>query len=180
MTGISLLYVLMQESKNSATSKTIFFERMPTNISKVKKHINIKIDYEKLPARNEIRLIGRINTSELPSQILNYKWTLKNNLVHKRGSLTGKIDLRQGNEITLDVAIKNMKQKVDVRLEAHAEGTRARITGVQSFSHDPSQDQGTESQELRVQSKTFEQQNLSKEEALQRELYRNRKPSFRQ
>lgn len=178
--GLSAVFISSLFTGTSDTrEKPVFFDRMPTSVKKIRQHINISIDYEKLPARNEIRLIGRVNTSELPSQVLSYKWTLKNNLKLKRGQLTGTINLKQSQEITLDVAIVDMKKKVDVRLEANAQNMPVRITGVQSFIFDPSNEDLYEAQRMEIQSKAMSS-HLTKEEALERELRENQKSKFRQ
>jgi hypothetical protein len=161
----------MVENKNP-----VFFDRMPTSFRKARQTINIDIDYIKLPGRNEIRLVGKVNAAHLDSEVIDYKWTLKDNLILKKGSVSGKINLRDSNEISIDVAIKDMHKKVRVRLEATLENTRIRIGGVRSFTYDPTHEEEIEAQ--KAQAKINGQvENLTKAQLLEKELYAPRKIS---
>lgn len=153
-------------------------ERIPANMKKARQHVNIDIDYEKLPARNEVRLIGRVNTSLLKTDVLDYKWTLVDNLKLKKGPITGQIDLRHSNEITLDVSIKDMKKKVSVRLEASVRGKKVKIGSVQNFIYDPEVEGKSidTAAEEKSYSKSMSSQSLSKKELLEKELFKQRKP----
>lgn len=173
---VLLAGVTLYHQPQKPASKPVFFDRMPTNLKKARQHISISIDYEKLPARNEIRLVGRVQADDIQSSSVEYKWTLKNNLKHKKGSLSGTFNPKDTKEIFLDVAIQDMKKRIDVRLEAYAQENKVRIGGVQSFTYDPTQEEVVESA---VQEKASTQI-LSKEEELKKQLDNARKPSFKQ
>lgn len=171
--GISFLYYSepLNQAQDVVKNKNSAFNfRMPTNFKKANQYINIDIDYEKLPARNEIRLIGRVRADQLSTETLDYKWTLKNNLKLKSGSKTGKLDLTKGNEVFIDVEIKDMKKRVDVRLEATVHAKKVKVGSSKSFSYDPTK---AETVEAIVEP-------LPKQQALERELRAPRKISAQQ
>lgn len=176
-----------KETNPGEHTKPVFFDRMPARAKKARQIINVDIDYEKLPARNEIRLIGRVNADHLPTDILDYKWTLAKNVKLKSGSTTGKINLKVSNEVTLDVAILNMNKKIDVKLEASIHAHKVKLGGIKSFTYDPLHEDEEEAQRLEAQNKTqtktqnkIQSQNLSKEEFLKKELSVTRKVSAQQ
>jgi hypothetical protein len=156
--------------------KPVFFDRLPSNFKKARQFVNIDIDYIKLPARNEIRLVGKVNAAHLSSEILDYKWTLKDNLILKKGSITGKINLRDSNEVSIDVAIKDMHKKVNVRLEATLEDNNVRVGGVKSFSYDPLHENEINAEKLDAEDKV-KTESLTKAQLLEKQLYAPRKPS---
>lgn len=174
--GVALLFKsnLITESKPS--TKPVFFERVPNGFKKAKQHITINIDYEKLPARNEIRLIGRVNAADIHADIIEYTWTLKDNLTLKKGSLKGTINLKDTKEIFLDVAIKNMNKKINVRLEAYTQNTSINIGAARNFTYDPTQESSAESSTFNK----ISSEELPKEELLRQQLQNARKPSFKQ
>lgn len=163
------------------TEKPVFFDRLPTSIKKVRKHINIDIDYEKLPARNEIRLIGRVNTAHLQSETIEYKWTLIDNLRLAKGNVSGKLNLKNSNEITLDVSIKDMTKRINVRLEAYVHSKKVKIGSVENFIFDPVEEGQTieTAAEQKAQSKSMSSE-LPKEKLLESELYAPTKKALQQ
>jgi hypothetical protein len=173
---IFLYHTQVNETHDIAMNKTV--ERMPTNFKKALRHINIDIDYEKLPARNEIRLIGRVRAEHLDSNILDYKWTLKDNVILKKGSSTGQINLHDTKEITIDVAIKDMNKKVKVRLEATVQGTGVKLGSSQSFTYDPTEVE-LEAKKMEIESKALNE-TLTKQEKLEKSLFAPRKISTQQ
>ncbi len=166
----------------SENKKPVFFDRLPTSVKKVRQHINIDIDYEKLPARNEIRLIGRVNTAHIKSETIDYKWTLIDNLKHRKGAVEGKLNQRDSNEITIDVAIKDMNKKINVRLEAYVHGKKIKIGSVQNFSYDPASEGITieAAAEEKLHSKSLSSENVPKEKLLESELFAPRKKALQQ
>lgn len=181
--ALGLLY--MYDSNNSQTvtehKKPVFFDRLPAGMKKARQVINIDIDYEKLPGRKDIRLIGRVNVAHLPTDILDYKWTLAKNVVLKNGDLKGKINLRVSNEVTLDVSIKDMNQKIDVKLEASAHGHAVKLGSIKTFTFDPQHEEEQESARLeKVEMNKVQSENLPKEEFLKQQMQITRKVSAQQ
>lgn len=177
---IGLITEPAQQAKNE---KPVFFERIPATTKKVRQHINIDIDYEKLPSRYEIRLIGRVNTSHIKADSIEYKWTLIDNLklAKGKGKVSGVLNLRESNEIFLDVAIKDMNKKINVRLEAYAQGQKVKIGSVQNFIFDPSTEGKTieTAAEEKVNAKSISSE-LPKEQKLEKELFSPRSKKIQQ
>lgn len=174
---------LFQSNSEKPKLKNDQTVRMPAGSKKARQLINIDIDYEKLPARNEIRLVGRVSAPHIESDILDYKWTLAKNVKLKRGSTTGKINLKVSNEVTLDVAILNMNKKIDVKLEASIRAQRVKLGGIKTFTYDPLRQDEREAASLEAQSKAQNQvqtQSLSKEELLKKELNTTQKSTVQQ
>ena len=167
----------LNEQTTTTKQNPKFFDRVPTSVKKVRQHINIDIDYEKLPARSEIRLIGRVSTAHLKSDIIEYKWTLIDNLKHRKGSISGKHNLRNSNEITLDVAIKDMNKKINVRLEAYIHGKKIKIRSVQNFTFDPAEEGKTieTAADEKLHSQSLSSESVPKEEMLEKQLFQKKK-----
>lgn len=170
---------VMSDQVVSQHKKPSFFARVPAGAKKARQLINIDIDYEKLPARSEIRLVGRVSAPHLETDILDYKWTLAKNVKLKRGSTTGKINLRVSNEVTLDVVILNMNKKIDVKLEASVRAQKVKLGGIKTFTYDPLRQDEREAASLKAQSKV-QTQSLSKEEFLKKELNTTQKSTVQQ
>lgn len=163
--------------KHNKPEATLHSRSAPPGLKKIQQHIQIEIDYEKLPARNEIRLVGRIASASVAESTVNYKWILKDNVQVSRGNITG--TMTPGQEVTLDVKIKDMNKKIDVRLEAFVNAKKIKIGNIKGFSFDPTADNLKKSEAIKIQSKT-NTKNLSKEEFLEQELKKTRKISVQQ
>lgn len=186
--AISFLFIYkvgvdMEPITQAKNEKPVFFDRIPTSVKKVRQHINIDIDYEKLPGRYEVRLIGRVNTTHVKADSIEYKWTLVDNLklTKGKGKLTGVLNLRDSNEIFLDVAIKDMNKKINVRLEAFAQGKKVKIGSSQHFIFDPSVEGMTleTAAHEKSNSKSISSE-LPKEQQLEKELFAPRKKLIQQ
>lgn len=166
-----------------ANKKPVFFDRIPAGTKKARQHINIDIDYEKLPSRYEIRLIGRVNTAHIKAESVEYKWTLIDNLklAKGKGKMSGVLNLKESNEIFLDVAIKDMNKRINVRLEAYAQGKKVKIGSIQNFIFDPDVEGKTieTAAEEKMNSQSISSE-LPKKEKLEKELFRPRKKGLQQ
>ncbi len=169
--------IVFQNNQQPHSSAVLQSIKAPA-VSKTRQHVNIEIDYEKLPKRNEIRLIGKIDASDLNISSINYKWIIKDNLKVSRGNLAGTIS-SSTKEVTLDVLITDMNKKFDVRLEAFVNANNVKIGNIKFFQYDPTNEDIQEEEALEAQNK-MKAQHLSKEQFLEQELRKTRKISIQQ